>query len=359
MRPPKASQILVFLLTALYGVLPYGGYSQESDFLALQTNLIKLYKEHASAVVRVNVGYEDLDENGKPSNFKLISSGFFISDTGRILTNSTALPKGIRIWIEKDGLSYVAELIGYDSKTGIGLLQVINLPKTFSYISLAHDNPPPPISTLVLTITSPLDFKPTPALGMINGFESNFFDDSFPFTYSRISISLSDGETGSPVLDLSGNLVGITVGNIPQVRSSYIVPFKALKKIVKDILKDGKVHYGTIPVTFAERPDPLRGSKQIYISSIIPNSSAEKAGLKVGDILHSIRGANIQSKEDIRNLVFHSKIGDFLIVEIKRNEGVLDFAIPVEKPLVVKPAAFVEPRPEPTEEPLLPDVPTL
>jgi S1-C subfamily serine protease len=351
MRTPKASQILAILVASLCSILPFRGYGQASDSFAIQEGLIKLYQEYASAVVRVNVLTEDLDENGKPSNFKLISSGFFISDTGRVLTNSDAMSKAIRIWIEKDGLPYVAELIGYDSRTGVALLQVINLPKAFSHILLTHEKLPSPISTLVFAITSPLDFKPTPELGLINGFESNFSDISFPFTYTRMSISLSNGEIGSPVLDLSGNIVGITVADVPEVRSSYLVPVKALRKIVKDILKDGQVNYGTIPVTFAERPDSLNASKEVYVSSIVPNSSAQKAGLKVGDILQSIRGADIQCVEDIRDLVFYSEIGDFLIVEIKRGDGVLDFAISVESPdTAAKPSSPVV-EPEPAEEP--------
>ncbi len=347
MRTPKASQILAVLITTLCGILPLHVYSQDNDSFTLQKDLIKLYQEYASAVVRVNVAIEDLDEDGQPSIIKAISSGFFISDTGRVLTFSDAMSKAIRIWIEKDDIDYVAELIGYDSMTGTALIQVINLPKTFSHIPLDHENPPP-ISALVLAITKPLDFKPTPVLGLINGFDSSFSDISFPFTYTRMSILLSDGEAGSPVLDLSGNIVGIAVGNVPQVRSSYLFPTKALKKIVRDILKDGQVNYGTIPVTFAERPDSLNTSREIYVSSIVPNSSAEKAGLKVGDILQSIRGANIESEEDIRNLIFHSEIGDFLITEVKRNEAILDFAIPVELPVATESAAT---EPTPSEEP--------
>jgi S1-C subfamily serine protease len=349
MRKPKASQILAVLVAALSGILPFRGYSQENAPSAIQKDLIKLYQEHASAVVRINVGYEDLDEDGKPSNIKAVTSGFFITDAGRVITISNAMSKAIRIWIEKDGLSYVAELVGYDPNTGIALLQVINLPKTFSHIPLDHENPPP-ISTLVLAITSPLDFEPMPVLGLINGFDSYFSDLSFPFIYTRMSILLSDGEVGSPVLDLSGNIVGIAVGNVPQVRSSYLFPPKALKKIVNDILEDGRVNYGTIPVTFEERPDSLNASKEIYVSSIVPNSSAEKAGLKVGDILQSIRGADIQSVGDIRDLIFYSEIGDFLITEIRRNDAVLDFAIPVELPATTEPAPKAEEQ-QPSEEP--------
>ena len=295
-----------------------------------QDRLINLFQEHSNAVVRVKVATEDLDENGKPRISLLVFSGFFVSPDGLVLTNSTATEQANRIWVEKDGLSYLARSVGNDPKTNVGLLQVLKLPRSFSHIPLEVTNGPQKIGSVVMAITSPLDFNPTPSIGLVTGAESSFSNFVFPFTYTRVGIPGGPAEGGSPLLNLDGHLVGISVASVPEVLSSYVVPTRALVRLHQQLKDTGTVQYGAIPVEFSERPNRLNVAKEIIAAQVDPDSSAAEAGLKQGDVLRSIDGEIVTTMSGLRDAIFYAEIGTSLRFEVERDESTLTFDLPVE-----------------------------
>ncbi len=324
----------------------------EAGGIPLQERLIGLYQEHSNAVVRVKVATEDLDENGKPRISLLVFSGFFVSSDGLVLTNSTATTQANRIWVEKNGLSYLAESVGNDPRTNVGLLQVLKLPRSFSHIPLEVTDHQQEIGSIVMAITSPLDFNPTPSIGLVTGTESSFSNFVFPFTYTRVGIPGGPAEGGSPILNLDGHLVGISVASVPEVRSSYVVPTRALINLHTQLMNTGTVQYGAIPVEFSERPDRLNVAKEIYVSRISPDSSAAKAGMQEGDVLRSIDGAAVNSMNRLRDAVFYAAIGSSLQFEIDRGETTMIFPLVVENladmPTTSTPASPATPETIPT-----------
>jgi len=342
MSARRRSAITRFVTVVIgLGVILSGLHAQALNSLDLQGRLIDLYREHSNAIVRVKVATEDLDETGKPRISLLVFSGFFVSADGQVLTNSTATEQSNRIWVEKNGLSYLAEVIGNDPRTNVGLLQVLKLPRSFSFIPLTLSERAHEIGSVVMAITSPLDFSPTPSIGLITGSESFFSNFVFPFTYTRVGIPGGPAEGGSPILDLDGHLVGISVASVPEVRSSYVVPTRALIRLHAQLEANGSVEYGDLPVKFAERPDRLNVAKEIYVSAILPGSSADEAGLQEGDILRHINGQSANSINQLQDTIFYAEIGEFLTLEFERDNKRLSFALPIE-PLVT-PATPVVP----------------
>ncbi|RKX36229.1 MAG: hypothetical protein DRP71_00765 [Verrucomicrobia bacterium] len=303
---------------------------QAVEGLDLQSRLVDLYREHSNAIVRVKVATEDLDDTGKPRISLLVFSGFFVSAEGQVLTNSTATEQSNRIWVEKNGLSYLAEVIGNDPRTNVGLLQVLKLPRSFSFIPLTLSDEVHEIGSVVMAITSPLDFNPTPSIGLVTGAESFFSNFVFPFTYSRVGIPGGPAEGGSPILDLDGRLFGISVASVPEVRSSYVVPTRALIRLHAQLEATGSVQYGGLPMEFAERPDRLNVAKEIYVSELLPDRSASEAGLQRGDILRNINGLPAESINQLRDSIFYAEIGEFLSLEFERDNKRLSFALPIE-----------------------------
>jgi S1-C subfamily serine protease len=321
--PRMAAPLLLLTASALQAQPVSAG----SEF---QDRLIQLYQEHSNAVVRVKVATEDLDENGKPRISLLVFSGFFVSPDGLVLTNSTATTQANRIWVEKNGLSYLAESVGNDPKTNVGLLQVLKLPRSFSHIPLEAANGIQKIGSVVMAITSPLDFNPTPSIGLVTGAESSFSNFVFPFTYTRVGIPGGPAEGGSPILNLDGHLVGISVASVPEVRSSYVVPTRALVRLHAQLKSTGTVRYGAIPVEFSERPDRLNVAKEITAAQVSPNSSAAKAGLAEGDVLRSIDGQAVNKMNHLRDAIFYAEIGATLKFDVEREGTRLTFDLPVE-----------------------------
>ena len=296
----------------------------------LQSAIQGVYQEHSGAVVRVKVASEQRGESGDPKVVLRVFSGFFISEKGQVLTSYVPPGETTRVWIEQNGISYLADIVGADARTNIALLQVINLPENFDFIALDSEKKGQSIGEFAFAITSPLDFNPTPKFGLISGFESHFAEVEFPFAYTRLSIPIGPAEGGSPAFDADKELIGIVMATLPEVDSSYIIPTRALARITQQLETYRKVRYGVLPIAFEEKADQYNLSKRVLIKSIVPGSPADRGGLKPKDQIVSLDGAAIETLNQARDHVFFKNPGDFLLFKVRRDEKDLEFAILLE-----------------------------
>lgn len=296
----------------------------------LQSAIQEVYQEHSRAVVRVKVATEKREDGGEPKVVLRVFSGFFISENGQVLTSYVPPEESTRVWIEQNGISYLADIVGADARTNIALLQVINLPENFDYIALDSQKKGQEIGAFAFAITSPLDFNPTPKFGLISGFESHFAEVEFPFAYTRLSIPIGPAEGGSPAFDANKELIGIVMATLPEVDSSYIIPTRAIARIVEQLETYRKVRYGVLPIAFEEKADQYNLSKRVLIKSIVPGSPADRGGLKPKDEIVSLDSVSIESLNQTRDHVFFKNPGDFLLFKVKRDEKELEFAILLE-----------------------------
>ncbi len=313
-------------------ILPFlqNAAAQESGLVDLQSTIQSVYQEHAKAVVRVKVATEKQSEGSEPNVVLRVFSGFFISDKGQVLTSYMPPNETTRVWIEQNGISYLADIIGADARTNVALLQIINLPNSFDYIELIESKDRQTIGAFAFAITSPLDFEPTPKFGLVTGFESHFAEVEFPFTYTRLSIPIGPAEGGSPAFDANNELTGIVMATLPEVNSSYIIPSKALARIVSQLSQYQKVRYGVIPVEFEEKADAYNINKRVLVKTIVTGSPAERGGLRAKDELISLDGIAVESLNGVRDLLFFKDPGDFILFKVKRDDKELDFAILLE-----------------------------
>lgn len=281
-------------------------------------------------MVRVKVATEKREDGGEPKVVLRVFSGFFISENGQVLTSYVPPEESTRVWIEQNGISYLADIVGADARTNIALLQVINLPENFDYIALDSQKEGQEIGAFAFAITSPLDFNPTPKFGLISGFESHFAEVEFPFAYTRLSIPIGPAEGGSPAFDANKELIGIVMATLPEVDSSYIIPTRALARIAEQLETHRKVRYGVLPIAFEEKADQYNLSKRVLIKSIVPGSPADRGGLKPKDEIVSLDSVSIESLNQARDQVFFKNPGDFLLFKVKRDEKELEFAILLE-----------------------------
>ena len=296
----------------------------------MKAHVESLYQEKSDAIVSVKVATRSTDENGKESTALTVTSGFFISPEGEILTNAIPPKDVVRIWIIKDKTTFIAEHVATDRLSNISLIKTVNLPSNFTHISPRPPTSPSRIGSFAFLISSPLDFAPSPAWGLITGFESRFGNLAFPFTYMRINIPIGPAEGGAPVFNSKGELLGISVATLPEIASGYLVPTVSIQRILESFNEVGHAVYSSIPLSFSERLDSSENRSHVFVESIIPNGQADKAGIKVGDILLTCNDVEIRGVNQLSDLIFFTTPGAFLPIVIQRNNNEMEFALLIE-----------------------------
>lgn len=312
-------------LTLLASVLRLSANS-DALALALQTRISDIYAQNRDAVVTVFAAHDPADSEGRASHF--VGTGFFISADGIILTNTNVIHGADRIWIERDGVGYLAEAVGSDPLTNVAIIKVRALPKAFQYLRFTEEPSPPDVGSLVVALTSELGMPPGPSMGLINGWNTRYGERVLPTVYLRSDIPLDGGEGGSPVFDINGSLIGMTIVALPEIRSSFILPARAIERIRDDILFSGKVRYAHFGFTTLEVPDRENG-RYVIIEELETDGPAALAGIQQGDVLKQVGKAAINSDDDLRAAFFFARPQERINVTVQRGEETLKLPVKV------------------------------
>jgi serine protease Do len=313
--PGRRFSVLLAGLSTWLAAAPV--WAESNAALGLQERITTLFAEHGDAVVRVKAAFEEIDDEGEAEVTVKYGTGFFISRQGHILANASRTDGADRIWIEHGGLSLQALSLGQDFATNLALLKVTHLPPNFGFIPLPDRSDLPPIGSMIVMISCPLEFEPSPYLGLVAGHESSFFQTAFPTTYIRTSIAAGLGEGGAPILDLNGRLVGIVIAGLAEVRGAYCLPGAAARRVRDDLLFEGEVRYGWFGFDVITRGSRTYGP-EILIENVVEGGPSEAAGLREGDVLVAIDGYEVRTISSLRDAVFFSRVGEFASVEVLR-----------------------------------------
>lgn len=297
-----------------------------NDALALQGRLLAVFEQNRAAVVRVKAAYSAGEVDGKAQVTLRVGTGFFISKEGHVLVSASRAAGASRVWIEYAGKSYATESVGHDRLTNISVLRVLEPPEEFSIIKLDPSEPLPAIGSIAIAITCPLDFGPTPVLGLFTGIEKKLGTKVFPTSYIRTSIAVDGGQGGCPILDLNGRFIGMSVASITELNGSFSLPVDALVRVRDDLMFSGHIIYGWMgfEVTSKLLEDDSNG---VYLSKVIEGAPAADAGLLEGDKLISIAGRSIEDVFDVPGAFFFTRANQFTPVEIYRGDELIKLSV--------------------------------
>ena len=184
---------------------------------------------------------------------------------------------------------------------------------------------PPPLTPL-LAIACEIGLDPSPALGIALAEQICHGGYCFATSHLRSSLPSNAGAPGSPVFDLQGNFIGMLMASIPQIDGSFLLPARALRRVVRDILLHGTVHRAYAGLdTRLERDE--EGTFLATVQAVAPHSPAAEANFRPGDRILAIDDVPIRGPAELRDAIFFAPPCASLSLKIQRGEDVFRVAL--------------------------------
>ncbi len=283
------------------------------------------------SMVSIKVEY-DVNYFGMTKATAGSGSGVIISEDGYILTNNHVISsadsssfyqvsdaKSITVKIYGDETEYPAEIVGTDSQTDLAVLKI---DKTGLQAAELGDSSSVQIGEFVLAIGNPynLDFSVT--AGIISALNREMTVDSTTYKVIQADCAINSGNSGGALVNSKGQVIGITTLKLSGTGIegvSFAIPINDTISIYKTLIEKGKISRPFVGVSGLDIDEStaIRNglTKGIYVDSVVSGSSAEKAGIKSGDVIVSFDGKDISTMDELNEIKNTKNIGDN--VEIK------------------------------------------
>ncbi|MGB0915627.1 MAG: Do family serine endopeptidase [Crocinitomicaceae bacterium] len=264
-------------------------------------------------------------------------SGVIISGDGYIVTNNHVIEDAQEIEVTlNDNSKYTATIVGTDPSTDIAVLKIEE--KGLAAISLGNsDNIQ--VGEWVLAVGNPFNLTSTVTAGIVSAKARNInllaersSSNVVPIeSFIQTDAAVNPGNSGGALVNTNGELVGINTAIASQTGSysgySFAVPVNLVKKVMTDLIDYGIVQRGYLGVQIAEitqeivEDQNLPNIKGVYVAGVVEDGSAEKAGLKEGDVILKIGSKVVNSVASLQEEVGKRRPGDKLSVTIRNSKG--------------------------------------
>ena len=257
-----------------------------------------------------------------------VGSGFVISGDGLIVTNAHVVDKATEIKVQFEGSDnfYNAKVLGKDKLSDIALLKI----KTKRVLKPARlgDSSKLQVGEWVAAIGNPHNYGHTMTKGIISAAKREI-DDLNLFPLIQTDASINPGNSGGPLVNLKGEVVGVNNAIAAGATGiSFAIPINNVKTVLKDLRTYGYVRRGFIGIQFKK----LTNAPGIFVTGLVKDGPAHRAGLKAGDIIIEFNKKKIHRTQDLPNAISKASIGKRSRVVILRDKKKLTVHILVQLP---------------------------
>ncbi|MDI6048130.1 S1C family serine protease [Flavobacterium yafengii] len=238
-------------------------------------------------------------------------SGVIISEDGYIVTNNHVIKGASEIEITLNNKkSYVAKLIGTDSKMDIALLK-IDANEKLPYTVFANSDSVK-VGEWVLAVGNPYNLTSTVTAGIVSA-KARDLDTSGIQSFIQTDAAVNPGNSGGALVNTRGELIGINT-MISSMTGSYVgysfaVPSNIARKIIEDLMEFGNVQRGILGVeggelnSISSKELGITQTQGFYINKVTKNSGAEKSGLGKGDVIIKLDEQNVATFADLSGYI--------------------------------------------------------
>lgn len=267
-------------------------------------------------------------------------SGFLFTPDGYLLTNSHVVHNATRIEVTLvDGRHYEGELIGDDPDTDLAVVR-IDAPD-LTPVRLG-DSEQLRVGQLAIAIGNPYGFQYTVTAGVVSALGRSLRSQSGRLMDNIVQTdaALNPGNSGGPLVNSRGEVIGVNTATILSAQGlCFAIGINTAKFVAMRLIKDGKIRRGYLGLGGQGVPLPRRTTRMfnlsresgVYVVSVEPDSPAQRAGLREGDILVAYDGQPIGHVDDLHKLLTESRIGVPTSITLLRRTEKLEQTITPEE----------------------------
>ena len=273
--------------------------------------------------------FEDMfKEFGTPQKRKsaALGSGFIIDEKGTVITNNHVIQDSEDILVRVADKEYKATIIGADPLSDIAVLQ-IDSKKKFKPVKFGNSDKAR-IGDWVIAIGNPFGLGGTVTSGIISARNRSIGLSRYE-DYIQTDASINTGNSGGPLFDMNGDVIGINtaiLGKGGSIGIGFSIPSNSAKKVINQLIEFGETKRGWLGVRIQvvtkeianeEKLDEPRGA---LVASVAEKSPSDKAGIKAGDIILEFNGTMIKEMKELPIIVAQTEVGKKVDVKIWRNK---------------------------------------
>tara|TARA_B100000989_G_scaffold288736_1_gene259757 strand:- start:4512 stop:5921 length:1410 start_codon:yes stop_codon:yes gene_type:complete len=256
-----------------------------------------------------------------------LGSGFVIDENGTVITNNHVIKGAEDIVVRfSNDKEYKAEIIGADPLSDVAVLKIVSNDK-FKPVKFA-DSDKARIGEWVIAIGNPFGLGGTVTTGIISARNRNIGLSRYE-DFIQTDASINTGNSGGPLFNLDGDVIGINTAILGQSGSigiGFAIPSNSAKRVIDQLIKFGETKRGWLGVRIqnvtkeiadVEKLDKARGA---LVASVAPGSPSDKGGIKDGDIILEFDNKTINEMQELPLIVAQTKVGKVVKVKIWRNK---------------------------------------
>ena len=260
-----------------------------------------------------------------------LGSGFIIKANGTVITNNHVIANAEDILVRVGDKEYKAKVVGADPYMDIAVLKMETKDK-FIPVSFG-DSDKARVGDWAVAIGNPFGLGGTVTAGIISARNRDInltrYDD-----FIQTDASINQGNSGGPLFNLKGEVIGINTAIIAPGQSGSIgigfaIPANAASNVIDQLMEFGETKRGWLGVRIQEvskeiaEVEKLKKIEGALVASVGENSPADKAGIKAGDIILEFDGKKIDTMRTLPKVVANTKVGKSVQLKIWRNKKLI------------------------------------
>ncbi|EOU9537354.1 serine endoprotease DegP [Cronobacter dublinensis] len=268
-------------------------------------------------------------DGGQQQKFMALGSGVIIDAAkGYVVTNNHVVDNATTIKVQlSDGRKLDAKIVGKDPRSDIALIQIQD-PKNLTAIKLA-DSDSLRVGDYAVAIGNPFGLGETVTSGIVSALGRSGLNAENYENFIQTDAAINRGNSGGALVNLNGELIGINTAILApdggNIGIGFAIPSNMVKSLTTQMVEYGQVKRGELGIMGTELNSELAKAMKVdaqrgaFVSQVLANSSAAKAGVKAGDVIVSLNGKPINSFAGLRAQVGTMPVGTKLTLGLLRD----------------------------------------